>query len=794
MNTRTLAILEYDKIREMLRPYAASSPGKTLVERMRPARDVAVVQSRLAETTEARGMLAERGDVPLGGFRDVRDAVIRAEKHGVLSPQELLEVADTASASRRLHRYLQRDPLVFPLLTAQGALLGTFTGIEAVIDRAIAANGDVVDGASPELERARRRVRALNDDIQRELQRIITTPGLQEVLQDPIVTQRNGRFCVPVRAEERNTFKGIVHDLSASGQTAFMEPLSVVELGNDLREAQRLEEAEVYRVLAELSERVGRDADRLLASIDAGARLDLIFARAACGRAMDAVEPVLNAQGAIDLIQARHPLLGEHAVPIDVRLGDDGDTTLLITGPNTGGKTVTLKTVGLLTLMAQSGLHIPAAEGSRLAIMDQVFVDIGDEQSIEQNLSTFSGHMTNIIQILKEAGARTLVLLDEIGAGTDPAEGAALGKSVLLELQERGCRTIATTHYGELKVFGQSTPGFLNASVEFDPETLRPTYRLITGLPGSSNAITIAQRLGLPKTVAARAKSLMGETPLAFEQVLRQAEGARRALDRERSGATRARMEAEATARHLQDELRTTEAKREEILARARKQAQDVLQKARLEANGLLDELRTALRTAREQGGANVADLRKRTRAVLEGMAEDVGALPELPVTPTRQEKPALTAVQTGQAVYVRTLGHRGTALEDGQGDDEVEVLVGIMRVRARVHDLEGVVQTSPSYTPQAARASLAKAKGASPEILLLGKRAEEAATELDEYLYTAVESGITRVRIVHGFGTGALRNVVRDVLRHHATVRSYRPGAADEGGGGVTVAELSAP
>ncbi len=801
MDTRTLRLLEYEKIRTMLAHHTATTLGTELVARMRPARDAAVVRARLTETGEARQLIDIQGHPPFQGVRDVRDAVRRAEKHGVLTAVELLDVAETAAGIRRLRRFLLATESAYPAVKAQAALLSEFTPLEQAIERAIGPNAEVLDSASPALDAARRRVRRLHDEIQRELQRLITSPATLDVLQDPIITQRNGRFCVPVRAEHRNAFRGIVHDLSASGQTAFMEPLTVMELGNDLREAERREEEEVYRVLTMLSDKVALIAERLLSGIETCGRLDLIFARAFFSRAQDAVAPELSTDGSIDLRCARHPLLGETAVPIDIALGDDGQHALIVTGPNTGGKTVTLKTVGLLVVMAQSGLHIPALPGSRLPIFAQVFADIGDEQSIEQSLSTFSSHMTAIVRIVKDAGPHALVLLDEIGAGTDPTEGAALAKAVLLELHARGCRTIATTHYGELKVFAQSTDGFRNASVEFDLDTLRPTYRVISGLPGSSNALSIAQRLGLPKTLIARARELVGEAPQAFEHVLKQAEGARRALDRERTVAAHTRREAEETAKRLQHELRTQEEKREASLTQARERARDVLQKAQQEANALLEELRVALREARATTRPaaqtpnviaqmpNVNALRRKTRETLTALTESVSALPA-PPEPVR-EIPSLAVVEAGQAVIVRSLGYRGTALERGAGDTEVEVQVGIMRIRVPVSGLEDAPPPVAAAFRGVGRPDRTTARQVDQEIRLLGLRAEEAAERLDEYLYAALDGGLTRVRIVHGFGTGVLRQIVQDVVRHHPAVRTSRAGEKGEGGGGVTIAEL---
>jgi DNA mismatch repair protein MutS2 len=798
MDTRTLRLLEYDKIRELLLPHAATVLGKEHVARMRPSRDAVMVAARLAETDEARRMIEEHGTAPFDGLRDIRDPLLRAEKQGVLTAAELQDVADTAAGCRRLRRHLLSADARFAALKEQGKLLGEFGQIERAVDGAIAPNGEVLDSASPDLEAARRKVRRLHEEIQRELQRLVSSPAMQEKLQEPLITQRNGRFCVPVRAEERNSFKGIVHDISASGQTAFMEPLAVVELGNDLRDAQRREEEEVYRVLAALSAQVGRVAGAMKSSLEASGRLDMIFARAHFANWMRAAAPALNTDGIIELRGARHPLLGEAAVPIDISFGDEGNNTLIITGPNTGGKTVTLKTVGLLCAMAQSGMHIPAEEGSRLPLFEQIFADIGDEQSIEQNLSTFSSHMTAIVRIIAEAKGRALVLLDEVGAGTDPTEGAALAKAVLLELNERGCRTIATTHYGELKVFAQTTPGFCNASVEFDLETLRPTYRVIAGLPGSSNALSISGRLGLPKALIARARELMGEAPQAFEQVLKQAEGARRALDRERSAAARNRLDAERAADDLKRQQRELDEKREATLARARVQAQEVLQKARQDASDLLEELRAAVKEARTRVQAgpepNMAALRRRAREVLDSLAETIEELPAapLPVKAAKTaERPGLTEVSAGQEVLVRSLGHRGITLGSGKGDELVEVQVGILRSRVPVNDLEPAVPISSAFTTPPAP-DRQRARQVAPEIHLLGLRAEEAADRLEEYLYDALEMGLSSVRIVHGFGTGALRGMVQDLVRRHPAVRSSRAGGPGEGGGGVTIAEIA--
>lgn len=782
MEQRTLRLLEYDAIREMLTRYAATSLGQALVARMRPAHDAAVIGARLAETGEARRIIAETGPAPFGGLRDIRDALRRAEKLGVLTAQELLDVAESAASCRRLHRYFRTTGERFPLLKAQGMLLEEFPTVEQAVDIAISATGEVLDTASPDLQQARRRVRALREDIRRELQRVIASPALQE----PIITMRNGRFCVPVRAEQRHSFSGIVHDISASGQTVFMEPMSVVDMGNDLREAERQEEEEVYRVLTTISGVVAGVAVKFLSCLETAARLDGICARALFADVLEATPPEFNEEGIIDLREARHPLLGAHAVPIDVVFGSPEHTTLLITGPNTGGKTVTLKTVGLLVLMAQSGLHLPVHAGSRLPIFTQVFADIGDEQSIAQNLSTFSSHMTSIVHVVQQADMHALILFDEIGAGTDPAEGAALAKAILLELQARGCRCIATTHYGELKLFAQNTAGFLNASVEFDLDTLRPTYRVLSGLPGSSNALAIAQRLGLPKALIARARELMGETPQAIERAIKQAEGARRAFDRERTAAAAARREAEENAARLQRELHELAEKKDAALAKAREHAQQVLQLARTEANTLLDELRAALREAREGGKASqpIASFRRKAHETLQELSAEIETLPSHPAA-AAAPSPAFAEVAAGQLVYIRSLDCRGTTLEAGRGDAEVYVQAGILRVRVSIHDLAPITAAPSGYTRPLPGAGTASLPQFDPEIHLLGKRAEEAAQQLEAYLYDALEQGVARVRIIHGFGTGTLRQVVQELLRYHPAVRAFRQGEQHEGGGG---------
>ncbi len=781
MDNKSLQLLEYDKILLMVANCALTTRGIDIISRMEPSVDYTVINGRLNETDEAVRVISSGNDAPFGGITDIREAVLLASKGAGLSPQDLLDIANTAGACRRLNRFLLRLGEGFPLLKNQATAFTEYQKLESAIESAISPRGDILDSASPELNRARRRIHALHESIQRELSRVLGS----DLLQDPIITQRGGRFCVPVKIEARNSFKGIVHDISSSGQTAFMEPFTVVELGNDLREAEGKEKEEEQKVLAALTALAGECASGMLRNIDAAARLDAIFARGRFAVKHHCVMPAIADE--IYLQQARHPLLGTGAVPIDVALGYDNRRVMLITGPNTGGKTVTLKTVGLMAMMAQSGLHIPADEGSKLPIFSGVFADIGDEQSIEQSLSTFSGHITAIIRILKDAKKGALVLFDELGAGTDPTEGAALAKVILTELYDRGCSIIATSHYGELKVFAQSAPGFLNASVEFDLQTLQPTYKLISGLPGSSNALAIAGRLGLPKDIIAKAKETAGTSALEIEEVLKQAEGARRALDRERTAAAIKRKEAEKLAEKYKKELEELDSKRTSAIGKVRSQARETLDKARSEVNHLLEELRLAIKDTRDTKPGMQTELRKKSREVLRELDDMISQLPgEDEDKSAATDLPRLTRVKAGQNVLVISLGHKGIALQDGVGKEEITIQVGIMKVKAAVNDL---VLSAPKTAPPTP--IMDKGPVLDIEINLVGLRAEEAENRLTEYLTNAYDSRMREVRIVHGFGSGILRKMVRDILNHSPLVKSIRTGESNEGGGGVTMVML---
>jgi len=808
MDTRTLRVLEYDAVRERLAEHASSSLGKDLASRLEPEIDAAIVRHLVAETSQARALLSRSGRAPLGGVRDVRAQVMNANRGGVLSPRDLLDITDTLYACRRMRAFLQRGEIDAPLVVAKARELGSFQEIEQAVEKAIDNRAEVMDNASDQLRAIRAQLQRLHSVVAKRLEAIIHNSRLARVIQDPIVTLRNGRYCIPIRSEFKSEFRGIVHDTSSSGATVFMEPFVVVEANNEVRETKAAEEHEVRRILAKLSLLVGESADPILDSLRTLAELDLIFARASLARSMDATEPDLNTQGKIDMVRARHPLLTGDAVPIDIRLGEEF-TGLIITGPNTGGKTVSLKTIGLLTLMAQSGLHIPAGTGSRVAIFKQIFADIGDEQSIQQSLSTFSSHMSQIVNVLRQAGGDTLVLLDEIGAGTDPAEGSALAKSVMIELLRRGCRVMATTHYGELKTFAYTESNIQNASVEFDPATLEPTYEVRIGTPGSSNAFAIASRLGMSASVLRQAAEMMGEPQVALHEVIQRAERDQRDLADERREAAKARMELERTRNDYQRLLDDLKRERRELLRQARDEARRIISRAKQRTEELFNLLRQSVQEARmakeavereaEQAARYAppepAELIQSARAELAEISEEAAeataeiAEPEVPPEPEPEPEPVRT-VAVGEAVIVKSINQRGSVLAPPDDEGEVEVQVGILRVTVSLDDLVRAPEAfvTVSRTPPELRVQ----KGPVPrELHLRGLRVETAVYELERYLDRAAVVHHDRVRIVHGKGTGAVRAAVHERLKQHPLVKSFHLAEQGEGDSGVTVVEI---
>lgn len=823
MNDHSLRVLEYGAIRAMLAEQAACALGRERAETLLPLTDPVAIARRQQETSQAVRVLDQSGQIPLGGIRDIRPAVRLAEIEGMLDPPALLAVADTLAAARQLRAFLVARVEEAPALAELARCLGEFPGIEAAIAAAISEHAEVRDEASAALARLRREMRTLQNRLTERLQSMLRAPGVRDMIQEPIVTMRGDRYCLPVKAEYRVQFGGLVHDQSSSGATVFMEPTVAVELGNELRQVAIRERQEVERILREITARIGDAAPALSDTLAALAEIDFVVARARLSLAQDASEPLLAAPDGdfppLHLRRARHPLLRGEVVPIDVRLGDPA-RVLVITGPNTGGKTVSLKTVGLLALMAQSGLHIPADSGSAVPIFDGLYADIGDEQSIQQSLSTFSGHVTQIAAILAAVtrGGRSLVLLDEVGAGTDPAEGAALAKAILGHLLEAGVYCIATTHYGELKEFAYTHAGVENASVEFDLETLRPTYRLLTGIPGSSNAFTIAARLGLAASVIDAARGMMGTDQAQLAAVIERLTQDQRLAEEHRQRSARASAEAESLRARYEEDLQRLRSDREETRVRARAEADRLARQARQEVARLLDELRLLEREARQAkeeagGAARVARLREEVRSAgrqseerLEAAPEGAGAGEEPeslgPVDETVRVD-AARRPERGDLVWIAALNQRGTLLEAPDGD-RAQVQVGAMRMTLPYGSLQrimgtpgrsaasrGVVPAGRRAAPAAADVQLQARANISSEIHLRGQHVEEALRALDEYLDDAVLAGLSPLRIVHGKGTGALRRAVWDWLQSHPHVAEFRLGEEGEGGGGVTVVKL---
>ncbi len=784
MNERDLRVLEFPKIRQMLSQLALSQPGKELALALEPAAGLEQAALLQAQTEEANTIRAYMGGSPMGYFSDVSGFLKIAQAGGTLSPKALLEVAGLYRTSRLVRSALVTDRENTPYLTQMGACLTTNRGVEEEIATAILSEDEIADRASPELYDIRRHIRLLNDKMRDKLNQFAKNPAMAKYLQDTIITVRNGRYVVPVKAECRQNVPGLVHDQSASGQTLYIEPLAVVEAGNDLKQWAAKEQQEIQRILLDLSGRVAPDGDGLRNNILLLAQLDLIFAKAQLGRDMKAVTPKLNREGRIHLIAARHPLIdGDKVVPIDLWLGGPV-RQLVVTGPNTGGKTVTLKTCGLLTLMAQAGLQIPAGPGSQVAVFSQVFADIGDEQSIEQSLSTFSSHMTNIVSILEKAGGDSLVLLDELGAGTDPTEGAALAVSILWELQRRQATVLATTHYAELKAYALSTPGVENASVEFDVKTLRPTYRLSIGVPGKSNAFEISRRLGLPEKLIQDAGERLSKDQVRFEDVIANAEYHRQVAQKERELAEQAHQQTQQIRDEADRLRRELEEQRSAMLKKAREEARQVLVKAQRESEEIIGKLKQARKGDASVKEHELAAMRRQLQEALDGTREHLGE-----AAPAEGE-PA-TDVKEGDSVLLTHLNTRGVVLTAPDARGDAMVKAGPLKLKANVSQMVRVKGEKPSKPkPTASRVGVAMRQAAS-ECDVRGLTLEEALTSVDLFLDGAMLASLKNVSIIHGKGTGVLRQGIQAHLKKHPAVKEFRLGRYGEGEDGVTIVTL---
>lgn len=793
MNEKVLHTLEYNKILDQLTEYAFSADAKSRCQKLRPITDRAQIEQLQQQTSDALSRLFKYGSLSFSGVTDIRDLLKRLEIGGALSAIELLRVCSLLESAKRAKAFARsQDDNDQP----DDSLTSLFAGIEPLtplydeIRRCILSEDEIADDASSTLHSIRRSMRGMNDKIRAQMNSMINNTTTRSYLQDTVITMRDGRYCLPVKAEAKSLVPGMIHDQSSTGSTLFIEPMAVVNLNNEYKELQLREQEEIEVILAGLSNLTASYATQLLADYELLTELDFIFARAAFAQTYNGVAPLFNDDGRIHIRKGRHPLLDpKKVVPIDVRLGEDF-RLLIVTGPNTGGKTVSLKTVGLLTLMGQSGLHIPASERSELGIFDEVFADIGDEQSIEQSLSTFSSHMVNIIRILEQVNDRSLVLFDELCAGTDPTEGAALAISILSKLHLYGARIMATTHYSELKVYALSTPGVENACCEFDVATLSPTYRLLIGIPGKSNAFAISEKLGLPTDLIADAKGRISKSEGDFEDLIADLEKSRSTIEREQLEINQYKAEIESLKKKLEQKQERLDSSRDKILREANEQAYSILK----EAKDVADE---TIRNFNKYGkaGAPVSEMEKertKLRGKMDKAAQKMSEQKKASVPNHNVPK----KLRIGDSVKVISMNLKGTvhSLPNARGD--LYVQMGILRSLVNINDLilleeDAAPGTKKFQKTSAGKIKMSKSASVSTEINLIGKTTDEAIPLLDKYLDDAYLAHLPSVRIVHGKGTGALRNAVQAHLKRLKYVKSFHLGEFGEGDAGVTIAEF---
>ena len=789
MDSAALRTLEYTKVIDRLVNLVATQRGRELAEALQPSSEYQTVESNLALTEDAVRVLRHAASIPFGGIRDLRQVLGRARVGGGLSGEELLAVGSTLRAVRLLKGFFAEYAEFIGGLEPWVQGLTVLRNSEFAIERSIDDNGTVKDDASEKLSQLRREIRVIQGRIKDKLDSILRSSQYKSYFQDALYTMRGDRYVIPIKQEYRHQFPGILHDQSASGATVFIEPMALVNMNNDLKGVISAEQVEVEKILLALSLQVAAAADPIEANCDILAQLDFVFAKARLAFEMHAVRPAVNVQGRVDLRQARHPLIvPASVVPVDIRIGTEFNT-LLITGPNTGGKTVALKTLGLLCLMMQSGLFVPAAADSTLAVFENIFADIGDEQSIEQSLSTFSGHMTNLVRILSQVTPSCLVLIDEIGAGTDPEEGTALAMAILEHLREQGIRTIATTHYGELKAFAYTQEGVENASVEFDIETLRPTYRLLIGVAGSSNAFAISQRLGLPKELVEKARIMAGGEHQKFETVLSVMEEHKRASEKERQEAAALRQESVRLRQIIEREKQSWEIKKKDAMIKARAEADELMRQTRLEAEAVIRDLKQHYSTS---GASALQESVDSARRKIREKISELNPL-EASETPVVFETDATAKVVKGSVVLVANLGQQGNVLSvEG---DSVVVQLGALKMtvaRNQCRVLKRSEQKSLEPARKARQLSTEKMQPVSREIDIRGMNNEEASYVLEKYLDDAVLAGLDSVSIIHGKGTGALRKGVQTFLAAHPRVKGISIAEVNQGGTGVSVVKLA--
>lgn len=786
MDQRVLRVLEFDKIRAMLAEAAKSDMGREICKALVPEGSLAKIQGMQAETAEAETIHYRVGASPVPEFTDVRPALSRARIGAVLSMSELLEVARSLRAARQVRATLtkgdeaQSQPLLFQM--AQGLM--AYADLEEEISRCIVSAEEMADSASTELASIRRQIRLLGSRMREKLNGMLRSTQFQKYLQEPVITMRNDRYVLPVKQEYRPQVPGLVHDQSGSGQTLFIEPMAVVEIGNDLKQWHSQEQQEIERILMAFSARIEPEAGMLENNLHVLAKLDFVFCKAALSRRMRGVSPKLNDQGKLNIIRGRHPLIAEDkVVPISIWLGEDF-TTLVVTGPNTGGKTVTLKTVGLFTLMAQAGLHVPAQQGTEMAVFKQVFADIGDEQSIEQSLSTFSSHMTNIVDILSRVQPGALTLFDELGAGTDPTEGAALAIAILNELLQFKIRTVATTHYSELKEFALTHPGVENASVEFNVETLSPTYRLSIGVPGKSNAFEISRRLGLSEGVIQRARETITQDQIRFEDVIANAEYHRQIAEKERALAEEARQETVRVRDALEAQQKKLEGQRQDIIGKAREEAKRILHSAREQMDQSLRAIKNLQSEDQAARDRVIQQQRDNIRSGISALGGEEKAASSHGGAPPEN-------LRVGERVKVLTLDKEASVLSTLDAKGDVQVQVGIMKMNVSLADLRRIKGADAPKANIRPRELTLSVRSAALEVDVRGMDLAQAIESVDKFLDDAVLSGMSEVSIIHGKGTGTLRAGIQQHLKRHQHVQSYRLGKYGEGEAGVTMVTL---
>ncbi|ALP89803.1 MULTISPECIES: endonuclease MutS2 [Clostridium] len=786
MNEKSLRILEFNKIKDKIKKYARTNAGKEKISDLAPYDNVYEINNKLDETNEALEVILDKGNPPLEGLFDIHEGVERARKGGTLTPEQLLKIGSTLRAARNMKEFFKREDFekAYERLEDLAYILTPVKNLEDDIERSIVSEEEISDKASATLYNIRRSLKEKNSSVREKISSIVRSHS--KYLQDDLYTMRGDRYVIPVKSEYKSAVPGIVHDQSSTGATFFIEPMSLVNLNNEIRELVLKEKAEIDRILAELSFKVKENSEQCLSNFKMLVEFDFIFAKARYGERLNAVRPLIREDGRFNIYSGRHPMIDDDkVVPSDVYIGEDFDT-LMITGPNTGGKTVTIKMVGLLHIMGLSGLLIPARDNSSLSFFTEVFAEIGDEQSIEQNLSTFSSHMTNIVEIMRYVDDKSLVLFDEIGSGTDPAEGAALAISIIETLRSRKSRIIATTHYSELKAYALKTDGVENASVEFDIETLRPTYRLLIGVPGKSNAFEISKRLGLVEGVIKRAKAYMSEENLQFENLIRDLQEKSIVAKKEAREASALKKEAEELKLRYEDKLQKLEKARDKAYMDARHEAKEIIANAKEEADEILKAMRALEKMGIEGGGrARLEEERKKLKDSLEHKEKGLHNMKE-------NEGEPITNVTLGMEAFLPSLNQTVViiSMPDNRGDVQVEA--GIMKINVKLKDLRKTKVTKQEKVKKKREVKL-NLSNIESRVDLRGMDSEEACYKTDKYLDDAYRANLGEVTIVHGKGTGVLRNAITAMLKRHPHVKSFRLGVYGEGGDGVTVVELKA-